>query len=73
MRCGAASAAEVDRLSGAPARQTWLWDELYRVRNLRPGFHWGLWGGLLYAGLDTYLLRGQAPWTLHHSTPTTPA
>ena len=45
---------------------TWLWDELYRVRNIRPSFRWGLWGGLLYSGLDTYLLRGKAPWTLHH-------
>ena len=45
---------------------SWLWDELHRVRNLRPSFHWGLWGGMLYSGLDTYLLRGKAPWTLHH-------
>ena len=21
-------------------RQSWLWDELYRVRNIRPAFHW---------------------------------
>ena len=45
---------------------TWLWDELHRVRNLRPSFRWGLWGGMLYSGLDTYLLRGRAPWTLRH-------
>ncbi|MCY4470476.1 MAG: electron transfer flavoprotein-ubiquinone oxidoreductase [Thiotrichales bacterium] len=45
---------------------TWLWDELHRVRNLRPSFRWGLWGGMLYSGLDTYVLRGKAPWTLHH-------
>ena len=45
---------------------SWLWDELHRVRNLRPSFRWGLWGGMLYSGLDTYLLRGKAPWTLHH-------
>ena len=43
-----------------------MWDELYRARNIRPGFHKGLWPGMLYAGLDTYLLRGRAPWTLHH-------
>lgn len=47
-------------------KQTWLWSELHRVRNIRPSFRWGLWGGFLYAGLDTYLLRGRAPWTLHH-------
>ena len=45
---------------------TWLWDELHRVRNLRPSFRWGFWGGMFYSGLDTYLLRGKAPWTLHH-------
>ncbi|MGQ0664217.1 MAG: electron transfer flavoprotein-ubiquinone oxidoreductase [Pseudomonadota bacterium] len=45
---------------------SWVWDELYRVRNLRPAFRWGLWAGLAYAGLDTYILRGRAPWTLHH-------
>ncbi len=44
-------------------RKTWLWDELYRVRNIRPSFSGGLWAGLLYAGIDQYLLRGKAPWT----------
>ncbi|MFQ5937983.1 MAG: NAD(P)/FAD-dependent oxidoreductase, partial [Acidiferrobacterales bacterium] len=47
-------------------KRTWLWDELYRVRNVRPGFRWRLYGGFMYAGLDTYLLRGRAPWTLYH-------
>ena len=47
-------------------RQTWLWDELRKVRNIRPSFRWGLWGGMAYAGIDTYLLRGRAPWTLHN-------
>ena len=47
-------------------RQTWLWDELHRVRNIRPSFRWGLWGGMAYSALDTYVLRGKAPWTLHH-------
>ncbi len=46
--------------------KSWLWDELHRVRNLRPSFRWGFWGGMLYSGLDTYVLRGKAPWTLHH-------
>ncbi len=26
-------------------RQSWVWDELLRVRNIRPSFRWGLWGG----------------------------
>ncbi|MDF0604310.1 electron transfer flavoprotein-ubiquinone oxidoreductase [Neisseriaceae bacterium TC5R-5] len=46
--------------------QSWLCDELQRARNIRPAFRWGLWPGMLYSVLDTYLLRGKAPWTLHH-------
>lgn len=46
-------------------KQSWLWDELYRARNIRPAFHWGLGVGVLHAALDTWLLRGKAPWTLH--------
>lgn len=45
-------------------KNSWLWDELYQVRNIRPAFHNGLWVGLAYAALDTYILRGRAPWTL---------
>ncbi len=26
-----------------------------------------VWGGLAYSALDTYVLRGKAPWTLHHT------
>ena len=47
-------------------QNSWLWDELYKVRNIRPGFSHGLWLGMAYAGLDTYILRGKAPWTFHH-------
>ena len=46
--------------------KSWLWEELYKVRNIRPGFNKGLWLGMAYAGLDTYLLRGKAPWTFKH-------
>ena len=47
-------------------RQSWLSDELHRVRNIRPAFKWGLWGGLAYGALDTFLFRGKAPWTFAH-------
>ncbi len=46
--------------------QSWIWPELHQVRNIRPSFRWGLWGGIVYSALDTYVLRGKAPWTLHH-------
>jgi electron-transferring-flavoprotein dehydrogenase len=47
-------------------QRSWVWDELYRVRNIRPSFRLGLLGGLAYSALDTYVLRGRAPWTMHH-------
>jgi electron-transferring-flavoprotein dehydrogenase len=47
-------------------RHSWLWEELYRVRNIRPSFRWGLYAGVGYSALDTYLLRGKAPWTLQN-------
>ena len=53
---------------GYPERlkKSWLWDELYTVRNIRPSFRWGLWGGIAYSAIDTFLLKGRAPWTLRH-------
>src|SRR5262249_6990611 len=51
---------------GPALRQSWVWDELYRVRNIRPSFRLGLFGGLAYSALDTIVLRGRAPWTMHH-------
>jgi len=74
MKSGMVAAETVfARLGGAAGalvaqalQQSWVWDELYRVRNIRPSFRLGLWGGLLYSALDTYLWRGRAPWTFHH-------
>ena len=45
---------------------SWLWSELYKVRNIRPAFAKGLWYGMGHAALDTYIFRGKAPWTFHH-------
>lgn len=50
----------------AKLKKSWLWSELYAVRNIRPGFRWGLVGGLVYGAIDTYLFGGHAPWTLRH-------
>ena len=33
--------------------KTWLWSELKAVRNIRPGFHKGLWAGLINAAIET--------------------
>jgi electron-transferring-flavoprotein dehydrogenase len=68
-------AAEVvfARLGGATAPsyrealdKSWLMEELRLVRNIKPSFRWGLYGALAYSAVDTYLLRGRAPWTLRN-------
>jgi electron-transferring-flavoprotein dehydrogenase len=51
---------------------SWVMPELKAVRNIRPGFRWGLFGGLANAALTTFVLRGREPWTLrHHADHTT--
>ena len=71
-----AAEAVAGAIAGGPAelkaypnllRRSWVWDELSGVRNIRPAFaKFGMWGGLAYAGLETYVFRGKAPWTMHH-------
>jgi len=50
----------------AAYKSSWLWTELKKARNIRPSFRWGLWPGMIYSAIDTYLLGGRAPWTLKH-------
>ena len=50
----------------AALEQSWIWPELRQVRNIRPGFKWGLLPGLALAALDTYVFRGRAPWTFRN-------
>ncbi len=44
-------------------KKSWVWSELKKVRNIRPGFHKGLWLGLLNAVYETVTM-GLSPWTL---------
>ena len=39
------------------------------MRNVRPAFKWGLWPALALNAIDTFVLRGKAPWTLKHHGP----
>jgi electron-transferring-flavoprotein dehydrogenase len=43
--------------------QSWLYKDLYKVRNFRPSFRLGLYFGLIYAAIDYYVFSGMAPWT----------
>ncbi|KAK2626067.1 hypothetical protein QTJ16_004329 [Diplocarpon rosae] len=49
-------------------RKSSIWKELKEVRNMRPSFHTPLklYGGILYSGLEAYVLKGRVPWTLKH-------
>ncbi|MCR9215119.1 MAG: electron transfer flavoprotein-ubiquinone oxidoreductase [Proteobacteria bacterium] len=76
MMAAEAIAAEMTQNAEAPSpildaypeqyKSSWVYDELFRVRNSRPAFKWGLLAGTLYTGLDLKLLRGKAPWTFKH-------
>ena len=47
---------------------SWVHSELYEVRNLRPSFNTplGIFGGVVYSGIDSLLLKGRTPWTFHN-------
>ncbi len=70
IRCGALAAehlVEQGTTEGFEAR--WRASaggrELKRVRNIKPGFHRGLWAGLANAAFET-VVAGRSPWTLSH-------
>lgn len=46
-------------------KKSWIWNELYSVRNFRPSFHTslGVFGGIGYGALH-FLLRGREPFTI---------
>ena len=48
-------------------KASWVWQELSAARNIRPAFaKFGLYKGIAYSALDTYVFKGRAPWTFHH-------
>ena len=68
-----AAEAIIDALNGHTTlslnervQESWIYGELKAVRNIRPGFRYGLWAGLLNAAFETYITRGYSPWTLKH-------
>ncbi|MDD3267335.1 MAG: electron transfer flavoprotein-ubiquinone oxidoreductase [Burkholderiales bacterium] len=47
-------------------KNSWLYKDLYEVRNIRPSFAKCKILGLIYSGFEKYILRNKVPWTLHH-------
>jgi electron-transferring-flavoprotein dehydrogenase len=66
---------ERDTLEAYPQafRQSWVYSELHKVRNVKPGLKWGLWPGTLHGGLHMWLnelgLGALVGWTLRHRRP----
>lgn len=48
---------------------SWIWEELYKARNFRPAFHYGLLPGLAISAFEHYVSGGRLPWTLKHNKP----
>jgi electron-transferring-flavoprotein dehydrogenase len=61
-----------DELTAYPEafRQSWVYRELHKVRNVKPGLKWGLWGGMIHGGAHMWLndlgLGALVGWTLRH-------
>ena len=61
-----------DELEAYPEsfRRSWVYRELHKVRNVKPGLKWGLWGGMIHGGAHMWLndlgLGALAGWTLRH-------
>ncbi|KAB2896360.1 MAG: electron transfer flavoprotein-ubiquinone oxidoreductase [Dokdonella sp.] len=70
LRSGMLAAEHVARTGGSAGwdallRGSRVAAELRKVRNIRPGFHKGLWPGLVNAGWET-VTAGLSPWTLRN-------
>lgn len=52
-------------------RESSVWKELHKVRNVKPSFNTplGLFGMLAYGAVSQLIFRGKEPWTLSHSKP----
>lgn len=62
-------ALENDKIEANTFREkfdaSWLGQELYKERNIRNYFKWGLVPGTLLSGIDSILFRGKTPWNVH--------
>ena len=47
-----------------------MYEDLYKVRNVKPGLSWGMWAGTFHGGVHMWLndlgLGALIPWTLRH-------
>jgi electron-transferring-flavoprotein dehydrogenase len=54
-------------------RSSWVYEDLYKVRNVKPGLNWGLWAGMIHGGVHMWMndlgLGALVGWTLRHDKP----
>ncbi|CAM8994695.1 unnamed protein product [Rhodiola kirilowii] len=50
-------------------KKSWVWEELYKARNYRPAFEYGLYPGLALSAVEHFILKGRSPLTLKHGKP----
>lgn len=48
-------------------KHSWVYKELWAVRNVRPAFKWGNMIGAAYAAIEDYVLKGKGWWTFKHA------
>src|SRR5512139_4251606 len=64
-----------DELASYPEafRGSWVYRDLHKVRNVKPGLGWGLWAGMVHGGFHMWMndlgLGALVPWTLRHDKP----
>ncbi len=51
-------------------KKSWVYEDLYKVRNVKPGLRFGLFAGTLHGGVHMWLndlgLGALVPWTMRH-------
>ena len=54
-------------------RKSWVYEDLWKVRNVKPGLKWGMWAGTIHGGFHMWMndlgLGALVPWTLRHGKP----
>ena len=48
-------------------KKSWVYNELYKARNVKPSFRWSLIPAIIFTGIDQIIFRGYLPFTLKHA------
>ena len=47
-------------------KQSWVYQELHKSRNVKPSFQWGLIPAMIFTALDQKIFQGKLPFTFNH-------